>query len=97
MLVISFRLLNFHDAYAFFGSIGSYIKPPSPSDVAWQMQMRTEVLSFITTGRPASDKWLPYPSVTALLSDNSTFVSGYKSAECEFWNANGFFSYSWIN
>ena len=90
---------SFHawDAFAFFGSVKDYIKNPSEEDFLWQRNVRDEVMSFVRSGYPSSSEWKPYLSVTALLSDNTTVIKTYHPAQCEFWLANNFYSYSWLN
>ena len=85
------------DVGAFYGSVGSFISPLSANDLAFQNIMRQEVTSFIKTGSPYTASWGPYPYETALLSGTVDIGSGYHTSECQFWFANGFLAYSWVN
>ena len=85
------------DVAGFYASFDSYLSPLAAIDIAFQNIMRQEVTSFMTTGNPYSSSWGQFPQQTALLSDSVNISSGYHTAECQFWLANGFLSYAWVN
>ena len=86
------------DLYGFYGTMDSLMRvPPATADKAWETNMRRELLNFIKTGNPYTYSWRPFPEKTATLDIASYVTDGYHTAECMFWLANGFFSYSWIN
>ena len=88
------------DVGGFYKTMGELIVPHrklSGNDMTYQNVMRQEMTSFITTGRPNSTIWNQFPGNTATISDTVKVVPGYHTKECQFWLANGFFSYSWIN
>ncbi|KAK3576602.1 hypothetical protein CHS0354_023119 [Potamilus streckersoni] len=85
------------EIFGFFGSFGEMLEQLSLSDVKFQNNIRSEVLSFVFYGHPYTSNWLPYPSSVAELSQSTNVVTAYHPSECTFWLRNGFFSYSWIN
>ena len=85
------------DVGGFYQVMGNFIKQLSVADTAYQNIMRQEISSFIFTGSPNNTAWGSFPQKTATISDTVKVVSGYHTAACQFWLANGFFSYSWIN
>ncbi|KAL3890269.1 hypothetical protein ACJMK2_002557 [Sinanodonta woodiana] len=85
------------ELFGFFGSFDQIIKPLSLSDIEFQNNIRSEVMSFVLDGHPYSSDWLPYPLSVAKVSQSTQVVSSYHPAECSFWLTNGFFSYAWIN
>ncbi|XP_069104639.1 fumonisin B1 esterase-like isoform X2 [Argopecten irradians] len=92
-------LLAFHawDTYAFFGTMQEIMEHPSSNDLMFEANIRREIMSFIETGRPYSNDWLPFPESVALLSDDTSVTSAYHAYQCDFWMQNGFFDYSWVN
>ena len=85
------------DAVGFFGGIGQFLKNRTINDFLWEILLIREFSSFIKFGKPSTESWDQYPLHTALLSDTVNITSGYHAEECQFWLANGFFSYSWLN
>ena len=85
------------DVIAFYGNGGNFITSLSANDLPFQNIMRQEVTSFFKTGSPYTASWGPYPNETALLSGTVDISSGYHTSECQFWFANGFLAYSWVN
>ena len=85
------------DLYGFYGTMEHLTGVTAESDKNWEKLMRQELLSFMKTGSPHSPSWKPYPETTAILSETTDVSCGYHTWECQFWLANGFFSYSWIN
>ncbi|XP_069135790.1 para-nitrobenzyl esterase-like [Argopecten irradians] len=91
---------SFHmwDSFAYLDTIKDYIKPLAPSDQNFQKMVTREVLSFVRTGRPYTTGWQPYSrGVTALWSENISFVSQYPKDLCTFWSKNGILNYGWVN
>ena len=85
------------DMIGFYGALNDFLGTLDTYDTRSQNLLRSEMTSFITTGSPNATSWGRFPEQTALLSDKLTVSSGYHSSKCQFWLANGFFSYSWIN
>lgn len=85
------------DLFGFYGTMNSLVGKSSPADKAFELTMRREMESFIKTGRPLRYWWKPFPEATATLYEDVYVSDGYHTWECQFWLANGFFSYSWIN
>ena len=90
---------SFHgvDIYAFFGTFDKIMSRPSHKEERFRDKFRSEIMSFVKTGHPATREWMPYPESTALLSEVTQVTNGYHTPQCMFWLRNGFFSYSWIN
>uniref|UniRef100_A0A3P9HFY3 Carboxylic ester hydrolase n=2 Tax=Oryzias latipes TaxID=8090 RepID=A0A3P9HFY3_ORYLA len=85
------------DVVAFFGGLEDLQgKPLSDRDRSFQDLLRRHLVSFIKTGRMASD-WSVYPESTALLSDNLELVQNYSQARCDLWRSSGLFDYAWMN
>uniref|UniRef100_A0A3P9K7B5 Carboxylic ester hydrolase n=1 Tax=Oryzias latipes TaxID=8090 RepID=A0A3P9K7B5_ORYLA len=85
------------DVVAFFGGLEDLQgKPLSDRDRSFQDLLRRHLVSFIKTGRMASD-WSVYPESTALLSDSLELVQNYSQARCDLWRSSGLFDYAWMN
>ncbi|KAK3579730.1 hypothetical protein CHS0354_008870 [Potamilus streckersoni] len=50
------------EMFGFFGSFDQMLEQLSPSDVEFQNNVRSEVISFVLRGHPNASNWLPYPS-----------------------------------
>ncbi|KAL4237033.1 hypothetical protein ACF0H5_005417 [Mactra antiquata] len=87
--------LSFHsiDIYGFFETLGMALG----RNDEWENLVQKEAMAFVTGAHPATSTWTKYPTAVAELSNITTVAEGYHTAQCEFWLANNFFSYSWIN
>ena len=91
------------DTYAFFNTF-RYIMDAKGDDEAFKDVLRENVMEFVDTGRVSEPTWSPVghindsvPVVTALISSTIKVNESYHKEQCEFWNKNGFFPYSWVN
>ena len=82
----------------FFFFFKSYQYEPSEKDIRFKRDLRREFGKFIHNQPFVS--WYGYPQNTAFFTDGGVKVigeDGYHKVECDFWLANGFFAYGWIN
>lgn len=84
------------DAIGFFGSIEDYYEP-TIGDMIYQESLQNEIIHFALTGEPKTKQWTTYPNIIGIITTNVSIVNSYHSEMCNFWNANNFFSYGWIN
>ena len=78
---------------------------PNDNDQRFRDVLLDNAASFVQTGRVADSRWTPVahtgndsiPVVTALISSSITVNQSYHKPQCDFWNDNDFFDYTWIN
>lgn len=85
------------DIFGFFGTMDKLYLNTLKYNAIWEDLVQNEVRSFVVSGRPATPNWATYPDSVAKLGNTTTITQSYHTAHCEFWLANNFFSYSWIN
>ena len=86
------------DSKVVFGALSMFMgEPSSAADDAFAEVLQQNVMHFVKTGKPLDPKWQVYPTHTALIAANISYVSIYHKEQRKFWMNNGFFPYSWIN
>lgn len=87
------------ELYAFFGTF-HVVMDADDQDNDFRDVLRDNVMSFVHSGRPSDTRWKSVSeesTMVALISDKLVVNASYRKVHCDFWNQNGFFSYSWVN
>lgn len=84
------------DVIAFFGAIKHYYKP-TQTDNDFIQTIRREIVNFVQTGKPFSDRWQPFPNTTALMESNLGVTDFYHKEQCQYWSTTGLYAYAWVN